>query len=191
MKNLAILFAVFATTNNANAQVESSETITLTANLNTTLAMRLDNSGITFDFTTLEDYKDGLGGYESDYASKGAISSTANWNLSFKADSEMTHSDEKTTMPLNNIGLIAKFNGSNDVDVKAEKDAPLALTGDEQVILGHNAKSNAGDEAANNFVIFWEMGTKNGNLNNKSIFEQDLKKESYKTNVSFICREDI
>lgn len=74
---LTAVFAIFASVN-ANAQVESSGTITLTANLQTTLAMSLDNSAIEFNFVTLDQYKDGIGGYESDFASKGSVSSTAN-----------------------------------------------------------------------------------------------------------------
>ena len=89
----------------AQAQVVTpSEVITLTANLNTTLSLSMDKSDVTFDFTTLEDFKEGLGGYENEkYLSTSNVSSTANWKLSFNLESEMTHKDGDANMPLENV----------------------------------------------------------------------------------------
>ena len=189
MNNLAltVLAVVFALV--ANAQVEKSEVITLTAKLNTTMALSLDNSDITFEFTTLEDYKEGLGGYQGDYSSKGSVSSTANWKLSYKANEAFTHADGETAMPLDNVGLSADFTGKNKVENYAA-DAPLSLSSERKEIIGHNGRnSNAGDDDANSFVIYWEMGTGNGEMNKESIFEQDLKKGVYQTEVEFIATE--
>ena len=172
------------------AEVTPSEVITITANLNTTLSLTMDKSDVTFDFTTLEDFKSGLGGYENEkYASTGQVSSTSNWKLSYKAQSEMTHKDGDAVMPLDNVGLSAKFTGKNTIQNNAEE-APLALSTKETVILGHDGKvSNAGDGEVNSFSIYWEMGTQNENMNQASIFTQDLKKGSYSTKVEFIATE--
>lgn len=194
MKKLVYIIAAVLTlsfTTKLNAQVVTeAEVITLTANLNTTLALKMDKSDVTFDFTTLNEYKSGLGGYENaTYASNGTVSSTANWKLSFKAQSEMTHKDGDAVMPLDNVGLSAKFTGNNKIKNNADQ-APLALSQNETVILDHNGKdSNAGDTDVNSFTIYWEMGTQNAKMNKKSIFEQDLKKGAYSTKVEFIATE--
>ena len=192
---LTIAAAIIAVTTfamvNSNSQegVEKSEVITLTAKLNTTMSLNLDNSPILFDFVTLDEFRKGLGKYEGEYSSKGTIRSTANWTLSYRATKAFTHTDGVTTMPLDNVGLSAKFTGKNQVTNYAEG-TPLPLSESRTTIIGHNGhKSNAGDESDNAFTIFWEMGTTKGNMNNKSIFEQDLKKGEYNTNVEFVASE--
>ncbi len=192
-KIVYIIAAVFAIsfTNSVNAQVKTeAEVITLTANLNTTMSLNMDKSDVTFDFTTLNEYKSGLGGFENEtYASTGNVSSTANWKLSFKAQSEFNHQDGDSFIPLDNVGLSAKFTGENKVMNNTEK-SPLVLSKNETVILGHNGvDSNAGDTDVNSFTIYWEMGTQKADMNSASIFEQDLKKGSYSTKVEFIATE--
>ncbi len=198
MKKFAyIIAAVFAIafTNTTNAQVQTeAEVITLTANLNTTLSLNMDKSDVTFDFTTLEDFKNGLGGYENTaYASTGNVSSTANWKLSFKAQSDFNHQDGDAVIALDNVGLSAKFTGENKIKnntKKGPRSTTLALSKSETVLLDHNGTdSNAGDGEVNSFTIYWEMGTKNADMNSASIFEQDLKKGSYSTKVEFIATE--
>ena len=168
--------------------VEKSEVITLTARLHTTMSLDMDNEGIVFDFVTLDEYRNGLGAYEGNYASPGIIKSTANWDLSYRALANFTHTDGSTTMPLDNVGLTAKFTGKNKI--KNYSDDPLALSQKRTKILGHNGlDSNAGDETDNAFTIYWEMGTMKGDMNEESIFKQDLKKGEYNTVVEFIASE--
>lgn len=75
------------------------------------------------------------------------------------------------------------------MDVKAKKEKPVALAEKEQIIIGNKNQSNAGDDAANSFVIYREMGTQADAMNKESIFTQDLKKGTYQTEVAFIARE--
>ena len=189
---LAFGIASFASahSNNNNVEgVEKSEVVTLTAKLNTTMSLDIDNSPVLFNFVTLDEFRKGMGKYEGEYSSKGTISSTANWNLSYRATGAFTHTDGVTTMPLDNVGLSAKFTGKNHVKNNATG-TPLPLTESRTTILGHDGhQSNAGDETDNAFTIYWEMGTKKGNMNNKSIFEQDLKKGEYNTKVEFVASE--
>lgn len=198
MKNLVYIIAAVLTLSFSNvvkAQVEDTkEVVTVRAELITTMSLQLDNDDILFRFVSLDHYKNGLGGYEGEYLSQGSISSTANWNLSFKALGQMVHADvEGAEIPLDNIGLTAKFTGSNEVKNYAEKDAPLALSLNARLILGHDGdNSNAGDaEEENKFDIYWEMGTKKGDMNKKSVFQQDLVKGAYSTNVEFVLSEVI
>eukprot|EP00792_Barthelona_sp_PAP020_P001401 TRINITY_DN1221_c0_g2_i1.p1 TRINITY_DN1221_c0_g2~~TRINITY_DN1221_c0_g2_i1.p1 ORF type:complete len:197 (+),score=2.92 TRINITY_DN1221_c0_g2_i1:40-630(+) len=194
MKTLRTLIAVVLVAvvgMSASAQVarQDAKTINLTANLNTTIALTLDESDIVFDFNTLADYKNGLGSYDGKYASTGSVSSTNNWNLFFRATKDFKHSNNTDVMPLNNVGLTAKWRGTNAIVNKADKQT-LALSKKETMILGHsNDGMNAGDHDTNGFTIYWEMGTKGNGMNGKSIFEQDLKKGTYNTQVEFTARE--
>ncbi|TKG94177.1 hypothetical protein EYV94_12890 [Puteibacter caeruleilacunae] len=185
----AVLVAVVGMSASAQVAKQDAKTINLTANLNTTIALRMDLSDIVFDFAHLNDYKNGLGSYEGNYASTGSVSSTNNWNLYFRATKDFKHSNNKNSMPLNNVGLTAKWRGSNGISNKADN-STLALSKSETLILGHDGKNmNAGDHDTNRFTIYWEMGTKGEGMNSKSIFDQDLKKGTYNTEVEFTARE--
>ena len=185
---LAVIFAV-AFSANTFAQATDNEVITITANLNTTMALTLDNSAIVFDFNTLDDYNNGLGGYASDYSSVGSVSSTANWKLGFVAEDDFQHTDGTTTMPLDNIGVSIEWTGENDIDNNAD-DAAKSLEAEEAILLSQDGDaSNAGDDDANSFTLYWEMGTQDGDMNDESIFEQDLKKGTYNVDVNFILTE--
>ncbi len=187
----AVLTITFASNTQAQNGVpeKASEVITITANLKTSIAMSMDKSPIIFDFVTLEDYKNGFSGKKTGkHVSVVLISSTSNWNLSCKAQSEFKNVNSGK-MSLDNVGLTVENYGTNKVKSYA-KDQPLALSKAETVILGHDGKnSNAGYFQDNSIVVFWEMGTRKGNMNNQSIFEQDLKKGSYSTNVEFVATE--
>ncbi|TKG96287.1 hypothetical protein EYV94_03250 [Puteibacter caeruleilacunae] len=184
----AVLVAVIGMSASAQVAKQDAKTINLTANLNTTIALNMSGD-IVFDFNTLTDYKQGLGSYEGAYVSTGSVSSTNNWNLYFKATKDFKHANGKDKMPLNNVGLTAKFEGSNGIKNYADN-STIALSKSEQVILGHDGSNmNAGDHDTNGFKIYWEMGTKGKGMNGKSIFEQDLKKGTYNTEVEFTARE--
>lgn len=171
------------------AQVNEVATITLTAQLNTTLAVNIATTGITFDFNTLEDYENGMGGKNGDYFSEGEISSTSNWQLGHKASGQFLHEDGTTIMPLDNIGVTIDFTGSNKI-INNCKNQPLALAEAETVLLEKkNNQSNAGDGASNAFTIYWQLGTGAGNMNDDSLFEQDIKKGTYNVDVEFIVTE--
>eukprot|EP00034_Subulatomonas_tetraspora_P002741 GABW01004582.1.p1 GENE.GABW01004582.1~~GABW01004582.1.p1 ORF type:complete len:81 (+),score=25.89 GABW01004582.1:154-396(+) len=65
-----------------------------------------------------------------------------------------------------------------------------ALESEEAVIIEQDGDaSNAGDDEANSFTLYWEMGTQAGDMNSGSIFEQDLKKGTYNVDVDFILTE--
>jgi len=189
---LAVIFAV-AFTANTFAQATDNEVITITANLNTSLYLDMGSAGympIEFNFNTLEDYNNGLGGHDNfDYYHMAAISSTANWKFGVKAISSFEHSDNSTTMPLNNLGISIGWEGSNTVQNNVDG-TPAALSTDEVILIEQSGDiSNAGDYSDNQFNIFYEMGTQNGNMNSQSIFEQDLKKGTYTVDVEFVATE--
>lgn len=164
---------------------------TIFASFNTTLLLNLDNSPIQFEFNTFEDYQEGIGDHLGDYYSEGSIAATTNWELSFMAAEDFLHDDGYTTMPLDNLGVTVLWTGYNKIKNKAKKKA-LALESDEvKLIVQSGNKSNSGDESANSFIIYWQLGTGDGNMNDESIFDQDLKKGSYTTGVEFILTEAL
>ncbi|PTN10549.1 hypothetical protein [Mangrovibacterium marinum] len=186
---IALAFIAFSSfASNDKDGVESSEVITLTARLNSTIALDMDNSDIVFEFNELNDFRNGLGGYEKAYQSTGTISATANWNLSFFAKKDFTHTSGNT-MPLDNVGLSAKFTGKNSI-ADYSNQQPLKLSKQSRLILGYNGSTtNAGDASDNAFTIYWEMGTKKNDMNGTSIYDQNLKKGEYKTEVEFVASE--
>lgn len=192
MKNTILtLAAIFALTLNLFAQATDNEVITITANLNTTMALDISTEGIVFDFNTLDDYENGLGGKNGSYSSEGSISSTSNWEYFIKASTDFTHSDGTTTMPLDNLGVTITWTGTNNAKNYC-KNTPIALEDEAVRLIGQQGnQSNAGNSEANSFVLYWEIGTSNGNMNDDSIFEQDLKKGAYNVDVEFILTEVI
>ncbi len=191
MKTLVTLAATLLISLNIFAQISQSEQITITASLNTTMALDVTNEPISFEFSTLDDYEDGLGGKFSTYSTNASISSTSNWEFGYKASGQLTHSDGSTTMPLDNIGVTIDWTGTNSAKNYC-KNTPLALDDENILLIGQQGnQSNAGDNEANSFVIYWEMGTTDGNMNDESLFEQDLKKGLYNVNVEFIITEVI
>ncbi len=182
----AIIFPV-----NSLAQVMNTQITTIFASLNGTLLLNLDNSSVDFDFTTFEDYNQGVGSHMGNYYSEGSIAATTNWELSYHASEPFLHSDGVTTMPLDNLGVTVKWTGYNKIKNWAKNHAK-ALEENEVILIGQSGnKSNTGDESANSFVIYWQMGTGDGNMNSYSIFDQNLKKGSYSVNVEFLVTEAL
>jgi len=175
----------------AHAQVMNTQVKTIFANFNTTLLLNIDNSAVEFEFNTFEDYHNGVGSHNGDYYSEGSIAATTNWELSFMAAEPFLHDDGVTTMPLDNLGVTVKWTGYNKVKNRAKNHAKALESSEVTLIEQQGNKSNAGDETANSFIIYWQLGTGDGNMNSQSIFDQDLKKGSYSTSVEFIVSEAL
>jgi hypothetical protein len=186
---LAVSILLFATA--VHAQVMNTQVTTVFANFNTTLLLNLDNSAIEFEFNTFEDYHNGVGSHNGDYYTEGSIAATTNWELSFMAAEPFLHDDGVTTMPLDNLGVTVKWTGYNKVKNRAKNHAKSLESSEVLLIEQQGNKSNAGDETANSFILYWQLGTGDGNMNSQSIFDQDLKKGSYSTSVEFIVSEAL
>lgn len=155
--------------------------------------LNLSTTPIMFDFTSIEDYNNGVAAADKNASNitSGSVVSTSNWSLSVVAQSNMMHSDGLNEITTDNVGVKVNFTGTNKVKNYA-KNNPLALETTETVLLGRQGnQSNAGDEDDNSFVIYWEMGTGNGNMQSESLMEQDFKKGSYNMDVAFVLTEVI
>lgn len=177
---------------NAQTAETDNQSITLTANLNTTMALTLDASEVIFTFDELDEYKDGIG--ENDEISlTGDIASTADWKLEYKATSDLEHTvQQNVTIPLNQIGLRAALTGNYNNPSRIVNNAantPLALQSSDVIIFTKGAQTNAGSSADNEFELFWEMGTQNGNMKNKSLFEENYTRGQYQATIQFTLTE--
>ncbi|MDD3011489.1 MAG: hypothetical protein EOL88_13925 [Bacteroidia bacterium] len=194
MKKIVLLLTVAITlafSSPAFSQANDSEVITLKATMASTLVLNLESTPVAFDFYTISDYQNGMGADKSSgmNATSGNIVSTTNWALAVVAQSQMIHNDGISVLPMDNIGLTVDFTGYNKVKNYA-KNHPLALSNSETTIIGQQGnQSNAGNEEANSFTIYWEMGTRQGNMRNESLMEQDLKKGNYNMDVAFVVSE--
>ncbi len=90
-------------------------------------------------------------------------------------------------MELNNVGVIIVSTGTNQDDgshiINYAKYEPIALEGSDITTMTKGSLSNRGYENRNSFIMNWEMGTKRGNMNSQSIFEQMLESDSYIVNI--------
>lgn len=174
-----------------SAQVMSTENITIMAALNGTLMINMDNSVVEFEFNTFDDYNDGVGGRYGSYYSSGSIAATSNWELSYVASEPFLHSDGTTTMDLDNLGVTVDWTGHNKVKNYAKTHAKALSQMEVRLIGQQGNKSNKGDEWANSFIIYWQMGTGDGDMNSTSIMDQNLKRGTYSTTVEFIVSEAL
>ncbi|MCL3782671.1 hypothetical protein EMN47_19980 [Prolixibacteraceae bacterium JC049] len=175
---------------NANAQVEKTGTVTITAKLNTVMSLDLTaGTEIEFNFNTIEQFRNGIGA-DGSLTTAGKVGSTANWTLSCAAVNLVHTEDESATIAANNVGVIAEYGGNNTaVSVLASETKALAAKVE---LLGYNTaanKTNAGTADENPFTLKWEMGTKRGNMYQTSIYDQNLKKGTYNTTVTLTAQE--
>ncbi len=189
----ALMLMIFL--NSITAQVNESEVITLTSNLNTTMYLDMSSAGympVIFDFNTLNDYKNGLGGYDNwDYFHMASINSTANWKFGVRSVSPFLHYNGNTEIPTDNIGITILWQGLNTIINNADE-IPLGIIPSEKILLEYDGiNSNAGDYYTNNFILFYEMGTQSGDMKQKSIFMQNLKKGSYTMDIQYVVTEII
>jgi hypothetical protein len=191
LRKIVLAVSILLFTTAVHAQVMNTQVTTVFANFNTTLLLNLDNSAIEFEFNTFEDYHNGVGSHNGDYYTEGSIAATTNWELSFMAAEPFLHDDGVTTMPLDNLGVTVKWTGYNKVKNRAKNHAKSLESSEVLLIEQQGNKSNAGDETANSFILYWQLGTGDGNMNSQSIFDQDLKKGSYSTSVEFIVSEAL
>lgn len=184
---------LFTIGNFAFGQANDSEVVTIQAKLESTMLLNMGTNPVVFDFNTLSDYENGMAATNKSTANstEGAVIATSNWKLSVVAQTPMMHEDGQSQISTDNIGLTVDFTGYNKVKNYAKNQA-MALTDAETVIIGKQGnKSNAGDEDANSFVIYWEMGTGNGTMKSESLMEQDFKKGNYNMDVAFVLTEVI
>jgi hypothetical protein len=142
---------------------------------------------IEFVFDEIDEYIYGIqNGGQSTFIRIGAI---YDWKLQFKADQIMFYgtNDPAHQMELNNVGVVVTSIGTNqddgsNIDNNA-KFSPVALESSDVTLLSKGALSNKGYGIENSFTLDWEMGTRNGNMNQTRMLDQLLKPDTYTLNI--------
>jgi len=142
---------------------------------------------IEFVFDEVDDYINGIpNSGQSTFIRIGAI---YNWKLQFKADQLMFYgtNDASHQMELNNVGVRVDAQGTNQDDgsniINNAKMAPLALESNDVTLLTKGYLSNKGYHYENQFYLNWEMGTRNGNMNQIRMLDQLLAPDTYTLNI--------
>ena len=182
-----------AMSNNANAQTAQTETevVTLTANLNTTLALTVDANEVIFNFNSMANYTDGVGAGD-DITLTGDVESTSDWQLTVEANGPtlIHQGDNNYTIPINQIGLWADMDGTSAGNTSDPISSIVPLTEAAITLFTTEVdESNAGTSAANEFTVYWQMGTKAGSMNQTSLFAANYRRGQYKQTVDFVLTE--
>jgi len=142
---------------------------------------------IQFVFDEIDEYINGIANVgQSTFIRIGAI---YDWKLQFKADQIMFYgfNDGSHQMELNNVGVSVTSIGSNQDDgsniINLAKTAPIALESSDITLLTKGSLTNKGYGIENSFTLDWEMGTRNGNMNQTRMLDQLLSADSYTVNV--------
>ncbi len=188
-------------------QVKTKNNPTITNSLSS-LSLDLDSNNIIFNFIWFEDYQNGLGKFGGNFSSKGQVTSNTNWKLSCKAKGKFTHFNGINKMPLNNLGVSIDYKGERKV-INRTLSSPLPLARKNKTLLftternKPNKKGNSKDKnnsfghnrhhkkEVEDFIIYWEMGTRKGKMNKKSIIEQKLKRGSYSVDIKILLSEKL
>ncbi|MCL3782458.1 hypothetical protein EMN47_18910 [Prolixibacteraceae bacterium JC049] len=201
--------------------------ITITCNLHSVLIMDLENNNIQFEFTSTDEYVNGLKG--TDFVSNGKVISTTDWALSYRAMTPLTHEDGVSTIPSNNIGVKVQMDNQQSTTSRRSRRslasfAPIEsgsdivpLSTSETVLHKHviaaskiqpammmmsaptayakstttttTSSSSTSTKGEHDFSLFWQMGTRSGGMNGKSLKDQNLKKGVYTAEVELRVTE--
>jgi hypothetical protein len=142
---------------------------------------------IEFVFDEIDEYINGIANAgQQTYIRIGAI---YDWKLQFKASQDMFYgtNDPGHQMELNNVGVMVSSIGTNQDDgsniVNYAKYAPIALEDNDVTLMTKGTLSNKGYHYENRFMLNWEMGTQNGNMNPTRMLDQDLAADTYTLHI--------
>jgi hypothetical protein len=142
---------------------------------------------IEFVFDEFNEYKNGImNAGQTTFIRIGAI---YDWKLQFKADQMIFTgtNDPAHQMELNNVGVLVNSIGTNQDDgsniINYAKTASIALENNDITLLTKGYLTNKGYGIENSFTLNWEMGTRNGNMNQTRMLDQMLAADSYTLNI--------
>ncbi|HEY9113523.1 MAG TPA: hypothetical protein VIN10_02410 [Bacteroidales bacterium] len=148
----------------------------------------LSGNDILFVFDEISEYKNGI--MNAGQITYIRIGSITKWQLTFKADQIMFYGNVNPAhqMELNNVGVVVVSTGTNQDDgiatVNYAKASPLCLESNDVLLLNPGTGTNRGYGIKNAFSLFWEMGTKRGNMNTISMLEQNLAPDMYTVTIT-------
>lgn len=142
---------------------------------------------IEFVFDEIDEYINGI--MNAGQSTFIRIGSIYDWKLQFKADQIMFYGTNDPThqMELNNVGVTVASIGTNQDDgtniINYARTAPIALESNDITLLTKGSLSNKGYGIENTFTLDWEMGTRNGNMNQTRMLDQLIPADTYTLNI--------
>ncbi len=191
---LLLSISSYSTLQASDPPVNDMETLAspLMPSQSANMSLTLDMNAIIFNFFFQNDFQQGVGENGTIYTN-GSINSNVRWELAFSANSDFQHTQGQYTIPADQVGVRLTLTGNygNNKIKNNAKNHPKALQLSEVLLLEprNKNKSNAGNNADIAFTIYWQMGTRNGNMNNLSIDGGAYQYGQYHTNVTFVLRE--
>ena len=143
----------------------------------------LTGNDILFVFDEIIEYQNGI--MNAGQITNIRVGSIYDWQLSFMADQIMFYgnSDPGHQMLLNNVGVVVVSTGLNPDNgvstTNLAKTIPLCLESTDVLLLTKGSGSNKGYGIKNAFSLYWEMGTRRGNMNNITMLQQNLAADTY------------
>lgn len=140
---------------------------------------------IEFVFDEINEYINGImNAGQQTFIRIGAI---YDWKLQFNADQlTFVGSLPGNTMELNNLGVTISSIGTNtefNGHIVNNATVPVALESNDITLLTMGSLTNKGYGIENSFTLNWEMGTRNGNMNQTRMLDQMLATDSYTLNI--------
>jgi len=179
IKVLALIIPLFVALPHLQAQGPNNPSLRLNI---------LSGTSIEFNFDSMDDWQNGI--QNEGQATYIRVGSLGNWKLEFAANETQFYGtiDPLNQMPLDNLGLMVASSGTNQDDgsniINYARTAPLALSNSEVLILANGPMGNKGHGIRNSFILNWEIGTTDGNMNPQSILQQLIEADNYIVNIT-------
>jgi len=197
MKKVSLFFLIIGISAASFGQaVADNAIIPISITLNSILRMNVTSGGnIDFTVNTLEQYENGIANSPRYQTKFTVASSTDFWVQLYAEDDAFYGSDDVgNSMPLSIVGYSLTSDGSNSTDavnnLTPDAGSWVDLTENEATIVasGGGANTNAGDNNANNFTIYWELGTDNtgGGSGAGTLKSGSYASDRYATNVFLV-----
>lgn len=175
---------VFLLGNVLQAQESDVKDVHFNTNLRNVINMSIvaNNEAMSFSFQNSDDYNDGVT-KDINEVTEIIVEASVDWDLMMKAESEtfVAQGSASGAIPLNNLGYYVvstgSHNASNCLNLNATNNATTKAV-DHQlmtVISPKTGSHNIGNGDHNRFKFVWQMGTMNGNMNQKSMFHQMME----------------
>lgn len=147
----------------------------------------LSGNDILFVFDEIAEYQNGI--MNAGQVTFIRIGCIEDWQLTFNTNQPMFYGNTNPAhqMELNNVGLVIVSTGTNQDNgistINYAKASPLCLESNDVLVLAKGSGSNKGYGIKNAFALYWEMGTKRGNMNNISMIDQNLAPDMYSLTI--------
>lgn len=190
MKIACLFFFIFtAIIQPVTAQIETSDTFLFSTQSNdkSYISLEMDKTPVSFDFNSMDDYKNGVGA-RSPIRTSASVDGNIAWKVDFSASRELTSQDGIHTIKLDNVGLSVDIIKSNGLILSVPTE-PQKLAQLQRTLF--SARKPVNGRVKVEFDLLWEMGTRRGTMNQVDLLEQNLTGGTYSTNVTFVVTEGL